>query len=40
MVDTQHLKCCDHYGRTGSSPVLGTQFNDTANDNKLIQKTQ
>lgn len=40
MVDTQHLKCCDHCGRAGSSPVLGTQLNDTANDNKLIQKTQ
>ena len=25
MVDTQHLKCCDHYGRAGSSPVLGTK---------------
>ena len=26
MVDTQHLKCCDHYGRAGSSPVLGTRI--------------
>ena len=27
------------YGRAGSIPVSGTQLNDTANDNKLIQKT-
>lgn len=25
LVDTQDLKSCDHYGRAGSNPVLGTK---------------